>query len=360
MSYWDYNEILSRMLIAAQNAQPECDTREGSLIYTACAPMAAELAQAYIASTLLLDNTFADKATREYLIRRAAERGVTPYEASYAEYICDWSYTGSSAPNIGDRFYSSDGIVFTITSVQTGTKTAQLKCDQIGTIGNGKTGAFVPVQSDNRFISMSVKSNTVIGEDAESTEHLRARYFRELQSLSFGGSVNDYVNFVNNITGVGATKVYPTWNGGGTVKVVIADSALQPATPELVSTVQYQLAPSGNQGLGIAPIGHTVTVVAAEGTSLAVTAYFIYLPGYSFESLGSLLITKLKNYIDELNANWENNTQIIVRQTNVIAELLSVPGVLDIQNLKINGVSGNITLGENKLAVYGSLTEVGS
>ena len=362
MAYWDYNEILARMLIAAQDAEPECDTREGSLIYTACAPMAAELAQAYIAATLLLGNTFADVASREYLIRRAAERGVVPYPATKARYVCDWDYLSGAGPQPSDVFYSIDGVSYVVLTVATDQKTCVIECLQHGGVGNGKTGGLVPVVADNRFVSMTVKASLSIGEDDESTEHLRKRYFRELQSLAFGGSVTDYINFVNNIDGVGAVKIVPVWNGGGTVKVVIADSALQPATLDLVSKVQTELDPSVNsgQGLGLAPIGHTVTVVSAESTPINIEAYFVYLPGYAFSSLGDLLKTKIKNHIDELNSNWDSDNNIIVREATVVAEMLSTPGVVDVQNVKINGVNGNVNLGAGRLAAYGSLVDTGA
>ena len=57
-------------------------------------------------------------------------------------------------------------------------------------------------------------------------------------------------------------KVYPVWNGGGTVKLVIINSEYQKPSPELVDQVQTIIDPVQNQGmgLGVAPIGHVVTV----------------------------------------------------------------------------------------------------
>lgn len=39
----------------------------------------------YLELDVVLNETFADTATMEYLVRRAAERGLTPYPATYAE-----------------------------------------------------------------------------------------------------------------------------------------------------------------------------------------------------------------------------------------------------------------------------------
>ncbi len=74
-----YEEILQRMLDRVPN---NIDKREGSIIYNALAPAAVELAQMYIEAERILNEGFADTASREYLIKRAAERGITPYPAT--------------------------------------------------------------------------------------------------------------------------------------------------------------------------------------------------------------------------------------------------------------------------------------
>ena len=54
------------------------DKREGSIIYDALAPNSLESAMLYIALDSVLNETFADTASREYLIKRCAERGIAP------------------------------------------------------------------------------------------------------------------------------------------------------------------------------------------------------------------------------------------------------------------------------------------
>ena len=76
-----YEDILQRMLDKVPN---NIDKREGSIVFDALASAAIELQNAYIAIDTILDETFADTASREYLIRRANERGITPKAASNA------------------------------------------------------------------------------------------------------------------------------------------------------------------------------------------------------------------------------------------------------------------------------------
>ena len=361
MAYWDYNDILTRMLIAAQNAQPDCDTREGSLIYTACAPMAAELAQAYIAATMLLENTFADTASRDYLVRRALERNIVPYSSVPAQYTASYNYKNAATIPPEAKFISDDGLVFSVTAVDEVSKLCNLLCDTTGAVGNGKLGNLVPVNSDPNFVSMVFVNTTVIGEDEESTEHLRRRYFQELQSPAFGGNVTDYVNFTNELDGVGAVKVESQWNGPGTVKVIITDAALQPPNNDLVSRVQSAIDPEVNQGVGvgIAPIGHTVTVVGANSTVINISAYFVYKPGYSYNMLTDNLNSAFRAHIDELNMSWEIGDNIVVRTAGLISDFLAVQGVVDVLNLKINGYNSNLTLSNSRVAAYGTLIDTG-
>ena len=90
-----YEAILSRMLQKALSINGNLDTREGSLVWCGDAPAAVELQNLYIALDTVLNETFADTATRPYLILRAAERGLKPQQASPAVL----HYTNHLAPS---------------------------------------------------------------------------------------------------------------------------------------------------------------------------------------------------------------------------------------------------------------------
>lgn len=93
-----YEAILSRMLQKALSINGNLDTREGSLVWCGDAPAAVELQNLYIALDTVLNETFADTATRPYLILRAAERGLKPQPASPAVLPVE-HYTNHLAPS---------------------------------------------------------------------------------------------------------------------------------------------------------------------------------------------------------------------------------------------------------------------
>ena len=76
-----YEQILKRMLDRVPN---NLDKREGSIIYDALAPAAMELMGMYIELNIILKETFGDTASRDFLIRRAKERGITPQPSTHA------------------------------------------------------------------------------------------------------------------------------------------------------------------------------------------------------------------------------------------------------------------------------------
>ena len=99
-----FDTIIQRML---NNVDDDIDKREGSVIYTALAPIALELETYYEALDEVLTETFADTASYYYLAKRAAERNIYPIEAtpSTLRMIAD---PPTAEIEVGDRFTSED------------------------------------------------------------------------------------------------------------------------------------------------------------------------------------------------------------------------------------------------------------
>ena len=68
-----FDYIMNRML---ESVPDTVDKREGSIIYDALAPAAAELAKCYMELDVVMDETFVDTASLQYLMLRCKERGV--------------------------------------------------------------------------------------------------------------------------------------------------------------------------------------------------------------------------------------------------------------------------------------------
>ena len=71
-----YEVILDQMMERVTSNYPNIDTREGSIIFNALAPAAMELAIAYTELDNILNESFAETASREYLIRHCEQMGL--------------------------------------------------------------------------------------------------------------------------------------------------------------------------------------------------------------------------------------------------------------------------------------------
>lgn len=354
MAYEDitYEVILQRMLDRVPN---NMDKREGSIIFDALAPAAVELQLMYIELDTILKETFADTAQRDYLVRRAAERGIEPYEATYATLKGIFTPSSLKIP-IGSRF-SCNELNYVITSkIQDGEY--QLQCETLGVDGNANFGDLIPIDYIQGLETAKLTELLIPGEDEEDVESLRERYFASFETKPYGGNKKDYIQKTNAIAGVGSTKVTPIWQGGGTVLLTILNSEYSKASNALIKAVQEEIDPTQDgTGMGIAPIGHIVTVQTVEEVPINVKATFGFDEGYSFNSLKSTIQNVISEYLLDLRKNWANQISTVVRISQIETKILQIEGIIDIQNTKINGSTSNLTLTEYQVPIFGGVNQ---
>ena len=343
-----YELIMNRML---DRVSDQVDKREGSVIWDALAPAAVELQLMYIEFDIILKETFGDTASREYLIRRAKERGITPYPATYALLKGEFN---TDVP-IGSRF-SLNELNYSVVE-QIGTGVFKMECEALGVQGNKYFGDLIPIEYIDGLQTAKLTELLIPGEDEEDTESLRTRYFESFDTKPFGGNQKDYIQKTNSIAGVGSTKVTPIWDGGGTVKLTILNSEFDKASSELVNTVQQEIDPTKDgHGVGIAPIGHIVTVNTAEEIAVDITSNIIFDEGYSFTGQKQNIIDAISAYLLELRKEWANQTNLVVRIAQIETRILAIKGIIDISGTKINGAASNLTLTKYQIPVMGGVS----
>lgn len=349
--------ILERMIDRVKEQNSNIDTREGSVIYNALAPAAVELMGMYIEAQRIMDETFADTASREYLIKRAKERGISPQPATNAILKGVFTPRTLTIP-IGSRFSLENLNYEVIEKITDGEY--QLKCETLGIEGNAHFGTLIPIEYINGLQSAELTELLIPGEDEEETETFRRRYFQSLEAEAYGGNKIDYKTKVALIPGVGGVKVYSghEWNGGGTVKIVITNSNYEKPHETLVETVQEEVDPisSPGEGAGIAPIGHVVTVAGVNETSVDISMLVTLESGFEWDDVQSSVEAAIDEYFLTLNKDWENQTNIIVRISQIETRILAITGVLDIMNTKINGAEENYTVDKESIVKRGVLT----
>ncbi|RKJ79334.1 phage tail protein [Butyricicoccus sp. 1XD8-22] len=396
-----YDGLIKRMMDRALASDKNLDSREGSLLWYGQAPAAVELQNLYIALDTVLQETFADTASREYLILRAKERGLAPTPATPAVLEMTITPADLSLP-MGERF--SIGELNYYVSKDKGGGVYEITCEVLGEIGNDYGRTVIPIEYVEGLETCQITARLIPGENEEDTEVFRQRYFDSLNLQAFGGNRADYLQKVNAIPGVGGVKVYRAWNSnlspaelmppeeagewldgltgvppniltwlqvvyhagknslltvGGTVKLVIIDSTFSVPSDTLVDTVQTAIDPTQNagEGVGIAPIGHVVKVfpVALETLDLAFSLY--YQRGWTWDDVKPYAEEAVNGYFLEMAQGWADQEEaLIVRVSQLESRLLSIPGILDVANTKINGTAANYNLPLDTIPALGAMT----
>ena len=401
---YDFDTLLDKML---SNVDDRMDKREGSVIYDAVAPAALELANFYINLDMTLDEVFAESASYYYLIKRASERGLLPKEETNAILLMR-VVPSETKISVGDRF-NLDELNYTVTSIIDGNAgTYQVQCETAGIVGNQQLGVLLPIETENELNDMesaTLEEVLIPGEDEEDVESFRERYFASFDNEAFGGNKADYVEKVNNIDGIGGCKPIRAWSGGynparmipnttvqtwfeqqseetlgeniynwlstiynasinklltvgGTVKLIIINSEFRKPSATLVQTVQEEIDPTNTtgEGDGVAPIGHVVNVVGVEEIPVNVTLSDVeYETGYSFDTLKDAIETTIDNYFFDLRQAWASNDNLIVRTSQIEAQLLLITGIVDIKSVLLNGQEGNIVLDSDSIPIRGDV-----
>lgn len=355
LSQQTYQNILTQML---DQVPATFDKRDTSPIPTALGPAAYALEGFYISLNQVQLAAYVQTATGQALDYLAVIAGLTRYPASAAVRLGIFDM----AVPIGSRYSTingADSINFQATAATTGETEGdyyyQLTAETPGSIGNEYTGPILPITAIPGLNSAQITDILVPGDDEESDEDFRARIIEALNDRPFGGNIASYRTYIMDIDGVGAVQVYPTWNGGGTVKCSVLGADFLPASPTLVENVQNAVDPPPNQGLGLgtAPIGAQVTVVAPEELTVNVSATLQLASGYAIGQVQTPIQQAIENYMLSVRQEWATpvNTTSVEYQANVyvariVAAIVSVPGVVNATNVQLNGGTADLILTE--------------
>lgn len=362
------NYTFSYLLNQALSKVPDTiDKREGSIIYDALAPACYELSEYYMNLRKILIDTFAETASEEYLDLRVAEQGIQRYQATYAtkKGIFVNNLDLPALIPIGSRFSTvsdEEAVNYYVSEIYTdelGSPVAgayKLVCEMIGTVGNNYVGDLIPITHINNLKTALMTDLIIPARDIETDEELRTRYFLAINEKPFGGNIAQYDQEIKTIEGVGEIQVYPVWDGGGTVKCSIIDAEYNAISSEFIDVIQNKVDPENvpGQGLGMAPIGHTVTITTPTEVDINISADITLLSGYELAQLQPEIEQVLYNYLLSLRKVWGignelNQYSLTVYLARITATILTVTGVANVTSTEINGVAEDLVLEQTAL-----------
>ena len=371
-----FESILSDMLTTVSELTPDVDVREGSIIYTALAPIALELETAYHEMDMIIDETFIGTASKEYLVKHGEQIGVELNEATYGHFKGEFDVD----VEIGSRF-NLDEFNYTVISKLSDPNEEnehyvfELVCETEGTEPNSYFGDLTPITYVPNLSYAKLTSVVIFGEDEEDTEAYRYRLQTYVKNQPFGTNVAQYEAWLDEYDGIGKHKTVPCWNGNNTVKLVILNSENKRANPELLNEVQNYFDPptstindntelaSYPQGRGMgngqAPIGAIVTVDTVTEVPVTIQATLKLKEGYS-TPVG--VVEGVEKYLNSLVLN-----KTTIGYMPISAEVYNAESVDEVISLyvyvkdvemspDVSPFIDSVTIGDNEIPVLDDLS----
>ena len=329
-----YENILTEMLSRVAN---DVDKREGSVIYDALAPCAYQLAQTYFYLNNFLDLVSGDTAVGEYLNRVVADYGMTRKQATYA--VRKVEATGS-LDIVGTRW--ALGTTSYLIKEKLSPNAYSAVCEQSGEVGNAYSGALENIDNVSG-VTAALTDIITAGQNEETDDNLRTRFYSRVQSTSTSGNIYDYKKWALEVPGVGDAKVFPLWDGPGTVKVLVVDENME-IDPEL-PTVVYEYIET------VRPVGAAVTVTGPGEKLINITANVSLDGSSTIDTVQTSFTSLVTEYLRDATFDFYT-----ISYAKIGSLLLSVPGVADYGSLLVNDGTENIAIGDIEMPILGEIT----
>lgn len=341
----DKDIILNRML---SNISDEYDKSEGSFFYDVEKPVAIEFERLDIKADSILDKGFADTAIGSDLDKICGEQGIYRKLATKSNgTVTVTGVVGAVIPK--GEMVASDNVNFVFTEDKvipiSGSIDVYVECEQFGIIGNVPLGTikYFPKTLEG-LQSVTNGQSFINGYDTETDESLRERYYAKIRTPATSGNKWHYLNWAKEVTGVGDARIFPLWNGNGTVKVVIINSNKRAADSALIDDVFTHI--EDNR-----PIGATVTVISGREKIINISTILVVdTKKYTLNQVKTYLENNITKYFKDIA--FKNN---YVSYANIGNLIFNTDGVIDYSNLVVNGGTSNILLEDEEIPVLGNI-----
>ena len=327
-------------------ASPDIDTREGSFFNDMISGVAYEIWKLYQSLDAVIPIVYVDETSGEYIDKKCADYGIIRKEGTKASAVLTITGTDGTIIPEGKVFLTAEGLEF-ITDISVtiteDTATVTASAAEVGEKYNVSTGTITNQYANTSGVSTVTNGAALGGTDQETDKALYIRLQNYLQKPATSGNIAHYKQWALAINGVGNAKVYPIWNGPGTVKVLLVGSDNEPVDASIVENCAAYIEENR-------PIGAEVTTISAEGLAINVNAEIVIDSSTTLETVNITFETALNTYLHGIA--FDTYTVVYNRIAYI---LLDIPGVIDYLSLEINGGNISITIGDNQVPVLGTV-----
>lgn len=330
------------------HAPKDINTAEGDFFYDATRPVAEEIAK--IVNMHLrpaLERQFIQTAEGQDLDMRAEEKSIQRHPALKALVTVHVTGKAQTEIPVGTIFTTEakgGKAAIRFESLEHATigadGTVNIRCRAIdaGVGGMVAVGTITMTEKHIRGIeSVTNLEQSVGGTPPETDEQLRDRLIQN-NLPTYSGCDSDYIRWAKEVAGVGDVYVVPESDGhdSGTAKVLILDVNGDPANENIIRAVKEYICPEADYNRpGKAPVDARIYIEAPTLHKVNVSVSLTVDDDANMGAVRRLVTTKIKEYLVGIKINPKRAEKVLV--SRVGAAIMSVEGVRDYQNLKLNG-----------------------
>ena len=331
-----YDVIKNRTL---SNIDLDIYKGEGSFLSDMVSPISTELAKFYIELSYLHKKAFIEDNFDDFLDKRVNEFGV--YRKLGTEATGEVVFEGKAGTVIPNgTIISYNELLFVVIkdiviSSEIEQNTSPVQALEIGIRYNIPASTEFKLQDEINGIS-KIYNNLDFkgGTEIETDEELKERFYKIQRNQATSGNKAHYEEWALEVDGVYNVKVYPRWDGPGTVKVLIFGKNNQAVDTETIERCQQHIDEEK-------PIGPTITVVTPLPIEISISAVMKLEDGYTLDNVKESFLESINTYFRDIRGE--------IIYTKVMGILINTTGVHDLSNLLINGSTDNITINEDKI-----------
>lgn len=369
MSLYDDRTYENLMAEMRADLSDDIDQQKGSFIDLALGKQAVRLEEAYENLEYVYDNMFCDTQDREHLIESGAEAGLPIDEGTPAVVLAtvnceieegtvftamdsEYNYEcGEFYGRIDHETVDDDGEEVTLSYYQ-----YKLTAEDPGVEPGSYRGDIEPVDFIDDFEEGWIVSLVTAGTDEEDTEDYRERRMQWFQTKPCGGNRAYYKEALHSLDNVGGVKMKRRQAGSSYIEIYVLDADFNPASSTILAALKEAVDPASftGEGYGLAPIGHSVNMNAAEAVTINIAAT-LDTDSIPYADIKDDVEAACAAYLKELREAWEDEASTTVRISGLEQKLLAVEGVGDV-SVTLNGSASNVSLTAYQVPALGTVT----
>lgn len=348
MLQWNYRDVVIKL---KEYLRLPASKIEGSFAGDIIQAVSIEFTRIYAYLFSIKEQAYIDTAQGKYLDRLAFLFNIHRKKSIKATGIVTFEGQDGAVIREGTLLASESMIFKTLeeATIEEGSADARVEALTGGSNGNVIAGRITRFAEDtiSGIDKITNKENMSGGARRETDTGLRERVYFRIRNPITSGNKYQYVEWALSHSGVGKVRVYPLWNGAGTVKVSIIDDNYKKASPELMQNLKDYLDPNDGKGDGVAPVGAVVTVSTATEVPINISFSLTYKTNAVEEDVKASIKERFADYLKDIG--YSDRQVISYAQIGYI--IMTTSGVDDYSALTINGITDNIRLQDEQVAL---------